>query len=126
MDVAINEFHEFERIHWHDAILRGVSVNLKSNRSSDSPEMEFFIDSYLSNESSERSSFIISCWDVFGFSSVIDLVEMKGNEWAGNISNIYIKPGAGARECEGVLWVYLADGVISVSAARYSWLKVDL
>ena len=99
-------------MYWHDGNLIEVSFHIDGNGESKLIVTGNF---YENDQSPKRGEYKILCVDVTKHNLCLDVVELKDNIFAGNISNGYLKGNT--------LWLYFTDGILEVIAKNFEATK---
>ncbi len=99
---------DIDEIYWHDGNLVDISIQIDNKGKS---KLIVIANFYENEQSSKRSRYKLTCQDVVKSNLNIDMIELKDNMFAGNISNGYLKSSA--------LWLYFTDGMLEVIAKKF-------
>jgi hypothetical protein len=100
------------KLFWHDGNLVDVFFNIDKKGDS-TVQIKALL--YDDEQATVRNAFQIKCENVLYFNTTLNVAELKNNQFAGNISNGYLK------DCE--LWIYLTDGMLQVRAKKFRLVK---
>jgi hypothetical protein len=99
---------DIDDVYWHDGNLVDVSIQIGKKGKS---KLIVIANFYENEQSSERSRYKVTCKDLIKSNLNLDMVELKDNMFAGNISNGYLK--------NSTLWLYFTDGTLEVKAKKF-------
>lgn len=105
---TMNKSTDIDEIYWHDGNLVDISIQIDEKGKS---KLIVIANFYENEQSSERIRYKVTCKNVVKCNLNLDVVELKDNIFAGNISNGYLKSSA--------LWIYFTDGVLEVKAKNF-------
>lgn len=103
---------KFDEFFWHDGNLVDITFAINEKGKSSVQINALF---YKDEHDPERAMYLIKCESVARFNSTLDTVELQKNMFAGNIMNAYLK--------ENTLWLYFTDGILEISAKKFSISK---